>query len=223
MSSNEEDLINEELESLKPSTKEEEEHVTKEVEGTVKEVTITEEEQQQESGPNIEINTYLTYLGELLDENQKGQSERAKSIVESGDYEIKKTNGEKVKLTYNLLNRKQDEEVRSIQRKYNKIRILTEKLRNSYLDSEKDPKYQEFKVTDYLANPNLKTRITGESSREEVQEALDEVYEELFSQRLDIFIRDFFGISDEQIDEFMYKELTFIAEVAFSEYSTQPY
>lgn len=215
----EEDMIKEELAILKETQKEKKTKVPEPEEPHPVEET---KDREQDAIQVEETNTYLSYLGDLLANNQKGQTERAKKMVESNEYSIKKTNGEVEELNYNLLNRQQDSEVRAIQRKYNKIRILTDKIRNTYRSKE-DPKFEEFKVAEYMENSVLKGRITGESTRDEVQEAIDEVYEELFGQRLDVFLKDFFGITEDQIENYMYKELTFVTEVAFSEYSTTPY
>ena len=163
---------------------------------------------------DIELNPYVQFMADTFTENQKQQSDRAKSIVESGDYKVKKVNGEEVTLTYNMLNRKQDVDVRSAQRKWVKLRQLGIDLR----DEKK-----EFNVKDYISNPFLKGQIDGDMSREAVLEIVDTVQEEVFQERLAIYADAFFGISPEQIDDYIYKELTFILDVAYSSYSTVPY
>jgi hypothetical protein len=171
-----------------------------------------------------EVNDYFNYLSEVFAENQKKQSERAKDIVKDSNYQVAKIDGSgQEKLTYHKLNRSQDMEVRSIQREYNKIRGLSEKLRNSYRDPDKDKKYEEFKIAEFVTSSLLKGKIDGNSKREAVSEVIDEVYERIFNERFDIFMRDFFALTEDQIEKYVYKDLTYLADVAYSEYSATPY
>jgi hypothetical protein len=36
-------------------------------------------------------------------------------------------------------------------------------------------------------------------------------------------MRDFFALTEDQIEKYVYKDLTYLADVAYSEYSATPY
>lgn len=193
---------------------------------TSEEQSLNEEEPEEviSTQQEAEVNEYFNYLSEVFAENQKKQSERAKDIVKDSNYQVSKIDGSgQEKLTYHKLNRSQDMEVRNIQREYNKIRGLSEKLRNSYRDPKKDKKYEEFKIADFVTSSLLKGKIDGNYKREAVAEVIDEEYERIFNERFDIFMRDFFALSEDQIEKYVYKDLTYLADVAYSEYSATPY
>ena len=202
----------EEVKPVLPSETSQEQSLNGEEEG---EVISTKQE--------AEVNDYFNYLAEIFSDNQKKQSERAKEIVKNSNYQATRIDGTTEKITYHKLNRSQDMEVRNIQRQYNKIRGLSEKLRNSYRDPEKDPKYEEFKIAEFVTSSLLKGKIDGDTPRETVAEVLDEEYERIFSERFDIFTRYFFGLSVEQVENYVYKDLTYLTDVAYSEYSATPY
>jgi hypothetical protein len=232
----EEQIMNEELGILKQTSTNNQAKVVLEPSNLPETITLPEKEEEEpkeqplnednevlSTKQEAEVNDYFNYLAEIFSENQKKQSEKAKDIVKNSDYKATTVDGKEQKLTYHKLNRSQDMEVRNIQRQYNKVRGLSEKLRNSYRDPEKDSKYEEFKVADFVSSSLLKGKIDGNSSRETIAEVLDEEYERIFSERFDIFTRDFFGLSVEQIENYVYKDLTYLADVAYSEYSSTPY
>lgn len=167
-------------------------------------------------------NPYVTVLTETFNENQKEQNERAEQIVETQEFVIKKVDGTEETLDYKNLSRSQDLQVRNIQRKWFKIKSLSDKLRLSFLDEEhKD--YKPFDIKDYTGSPLLKGKVTSDMSKDEVSEVLDELSEEVFGERFNKFAECFFGITQDKVDEYKYKDLTFILDVAYSVYSTVPY
>lgn len=180
----------------------------------------------------IKENPYVTLLTETFNGNQKTQNERAQQIVESQSFMIKKADGTEEELQYRLLNRSEDLEVRNIQRKWFKVKALADKLRPSFLsptiknkagEEVKNKDYKEFNIKEFATNPLLKGDVTGEMSKDEVSEIIDQKLDDIFAERFNIFSRAFFGIPLEKVDEYQYKDLTFLLDVAYSVYSTVPY
>lgn len=194
---------------------------------TKKEILLEEAENP------IAENPYVTLLTETFGNNQKAQNERAQQIVETQVFTIKKSDNTEEELHYRLLNRSEDLEVRNIQRKWFKVKALADKLRPSFLSpkitnketgEEIDNKdYKEFDIKEYVTNPLLKGKVTAEMSKDEVSEVIDQELDDIFAQRFNIFTKAFFGIEPEKVDEYQYKDLTFLLDVAYSIYSTVPY
>ncbi|MDR4491391.1 MAG: hypothetical protein R2685_10900 [Candidatus Nitrosocosmicus sp.] len=205
----------EELQALKETPNVEEES------GEIKR-ELPSSQENEEAG--VITNPYIKYLNDTFTKNQEKQSEEAKEIAESGSFTFTKLNGEKVSFKLGELGRSADIEIRDIQRKWIKVRNAVAKVRNSYLNKD-DENYQEFKIQDYLGVPLFKNAgITSETGRDEVIEILDDLNEQIYQERLEIFSRIFFGITPEQIDnEFVYKRVTFLSDIAYSVYSTRPY
>lgn len=167
-------------------------------------------------------NPYVTVLTETFNDNQKEQNERAQKIVETQEFVIRKTDGTEETLDYKNLSRSQDLEVRNIQRKWFKVKSLSDKLRLSFLD-EDNKDYKAFDIKDFTGSPLLKGKVTSDMTKDEVSEVLDLLSEEVFAERFNKFAECFFGITQDKVDEYKYKDLTFILDVAYSVYSTVPY
>jgi hypothetical protein len=193
----------------------------------------TNEEIVLETAENpIKENPYVTLLTETFTGNQKAQNERAQEIVESQIFTVQKADGTEATLNYKLLNRSEDLQVRNIQRKWFKAKALADKLRPSFLSPKRKNKegeeidnkdYVEFNIKEYVNNPLLKGKISGESTKEEVSEVIDELLDDLFIERFNIFTKAFFGLDESEVDDYKYKDLTFMLDVAYSVYSTVPY
>ncbi len=212
----EDNIENEELEAFNESKQE-----SKVLDIQEDEKPIETDAQEQRDD---QLNPYLQFLADTFDKNAQNQQSEALEITESGDFPFYKQNGEEVVLRYALLTREQDVKVRSMQRKWVKVRNLTKKAHDSDRDPENDKQYQEFNIKDYVGNSLTRGKITGETSKDEVLETLDELNEQIYQERLEVFAECFFGITKEQIDTvYSYKRLTFLLEVAYSSYSTVPY
>ena len=220
-------------------TSEEKKLLAEELEESKQEQAINEKkddvklELSEEELPEKKENTYLNLLTDTYTDNQKEQNERAEEVVKTQTFKLKRVDGTEEELKYKMLNRKEDVEVRAAQRKYFKIKSLGDKLRASYLPPKIEDKngneidnkdYKEFNINEFLVSPFLKQRIDADMSREEVDEILAEVTDEQHQERFEVFARCFFGLdSDEKIDQYIYKELTFILDCAYSFYTTVPY
>lgn len=214
----EDNIEKEELEALNESNSKKESEVL-DIQDDEKPI-----EQDAQAQKDDQLNPYLQFLAETFDKNQEKQQAEAVEITDSGEYPFYKQNGEEVVLKYGMLTRDQDVRVRAMQRKWVKVRNLLKKVHDSQRDPENDKQYQEFNIKDYMGNSLTRGKITGESSVEEVIEFLDELHEQIYQERLEVFAECFFGITKEQIDTvYAYKRMTFLLEVAYSSYSTVPY
>lgn len=212
-------------------------------EKTLLQEEMGELEEKREDNPNEEIvletaenpikeNPYVTLLTETFTGNQKAQNERAQEIVESQVFTVQKSDGTEATLNYKLLNRSEDLQVRNIQRKWFKAKALADKLRPSFLSPKRKNKdgeeidnkdYVEFNIKEFATNPLLKGKISGDATKEEVSEVIDELLDDLFIERFNIFTKAFFGLDESEVDDYKYKDLTFMLDVAYSIYSTVPY
>ncbi len=221
LTSEEKKMLAEELGESKETTNEKKDDVKLE---------LSEEELPEKKSNE---NPYLNLLTDTYTENQKEQNERAEQVVRTQEFKLKRVDGQEEELKYKMLNRKEDVEVRAAQRKYFKIKTLGDKLRASYLPPKIEDKngneidnkdYKPFNINEFLVSPFLKGKIDADMSREEVDEILAEVTDEQHQERFTIFARCFFDLdTDEKIDQYIYKELTFILDCAYSFYTTVPY
>lgn len=187
------------------------------------EIPVSEEESKKDE-PVIN-NPYIKFLNDLLKSNQEHQSEEAKQVAESEKFEFTKINGEPpVTFTLGDLARSADIRIRELQRKWSRVNNALRLARSSYLKEDEEG-YNEFKISDYLGVSLFKDAgITGESSREQVIEVLDELNEKVYQERLETLAKEFFGITPEEIDSvYVYKKVTFLTDIAFSIYSVRPY
>lgn len=210
------ELLKEEMEAAKETRDD----------ATAEEIKNVNNQLQEDEKPTESIieNLYTAFLSDTFSANQKKQSEEAKRIVEENDWRINRLDGKEDHLAYHLINRSQDVAVRSVQRKWNKIKDLNLKARSGYLPKD-SPAYVEFNVKDYVGNPLLKDYgISGQSTLDEVVEAIDAAQETIFQDRINIMTECFFDIKDQsQLEQYVFKDLTFLVDVAYSSYTALPY
>ncbi len=172
---------------------------------------LSSEEKLEEEKPN----PYAEFLSSQWQKNNEIQTDEAKRIIEENDWEVDLVNGGKEKLTYKMLNRSEDVEVKKAQKDWLRMRTLLIKIR--------DPKYK-FDIKDFIGNKILREAgVTGDTVSEEVAEIIESELDRLYDIRNNVLARCFFNILEENIDKYVYKKLTFTIDVAYSNYTSVPY
>lgn len=197
------DILKEELEAINEKP---------ELDVTTDEQPLSREEKEEDGKPNV----YAEFLSAQWQKNNEEQTAEAKRIIEQNDWVIQTIDGKTETLTYKLLNRSEDVDVKKAQKNWLHMRGLMLKLRG----------YEEgqFNIKDFINNKHLREAgVTGETTPEDLEDIIQTKLDELYDIRNNVLANAFFNLQEEDIDKYVYKKLTFLIDVAYSNYTSVPY